>query len=75
MMRTDPCTISPFEIRFVNHGDAGLPRLLSGDGQPRNSTVVRAGTEAALLGELDEVTLFPLCGSFIFFPYFAEERV
>ncbi|KAH3730007.1 hypothetical protein DPMN_055986 [Dreissena polymorpha] len=45
------------------------------DGQQCDSLVVGAGTDVAFLGELDEVTLFPLCWNFFFFPYLAEEWV
>ncbi|KAH3880367.1 hypothetical protein DPMN_004281 [Dreissena polymorpha] len=48
---------------------------LSWDGQQCDSSVVGAGAEVAFLGKLDEVTLFPLCWNFFFFPYLAEESV
>ncbi|KAH3833491.1 hypothetical protein DPMN_106802 [Dreissena polymorpha] len=48
---------------------------LSRDGQQCDSSVVGAGTEVVFLEKLDEVTLFPLCWNFFFFPYLAEGRV
>ncbi|KAH3781379.1 hypothetical protein DPMN_159206 [Dreissena polymorpha] len=48
---------------------------LSFDGQQCDSSVVGAGTGCRCSRKLDEVTIFPLCWNFVFFPYLAKEWV